>query len=234
MSINTELIAEDLNFINLFKEVYRNNPSNDLPYHNWYHTTTMINRCYEAGLYHDLDYHALKHLCIAALFHDYDHSGGEESDSENIKRALKGIDSFFNVSIMRLTKAPYSREIGNVDKEWIKNIVKITEFPFISHPKTIEQKIIRDADLLQFVEEYPNEMFEGLREEISVSRGETVSRMDMCLGQLEFLLNAQFYTDWGMDLYIHCLRTWMIEVKNKLNEEINREFENKLKSNQGV
>ncbi|WP_413770508.1 hypothetical protein, partial [Vibrio vulnificus] len=54
-----------------------NNPSAGLPYHNERHTNFMMNKVYEAGWITGCSIKDLKILVLAAMFHDFNHSGGE-------------------------------------------------------------------------------------------------------------------------------------------------------------
>jgi hypothetical protein len=162
--------------------VVKNNPARDLPYHNLFHAQCMIENCYDGAQYHNLPYSDTKLLLFAALFHDFDHSGGLHPDSTNIKRALRGIYIY-----TREQPAPI-----------IKACVCCTEYPFVVEPFTIEQRIIRDADLMQF--RYPNwkEMIEvRLKQEMEVKFEKPITPEEMFDGNQNFWRAAKFYTEWG-------------------------------------
>jgi hypothetical protein len=150
----------------------------------------MIENCYDGAQWHDLPYASTRELLIAAMFHDFNHSGGEQLDSVNISRALTGVSTFFK------------EFCGTGYPHLIHICIKCTEYPFVVEPCTIEQRIIRDADLMQF--RYPNwqHMYEAnLKREIEVKIGHPIPDEDMLKGQSKFWADVVFYTDWGLEVY---------------------------------
>ena len=75
-------------------------------------------------------------LGLAALFHDYNHSGGKLKDDENIEIALGELKTYLNI----INKS----DLYN----GIKKIIIATEFPHKDVDLDILQKIIRDADTM--------------------------------------------------------------------------------------
>jgi HD superfamily phosphohydrolase YqeK len=73
-------------------------------------------------------------LGVAALFHDYNHSGGKLTDEENIELAIKGLKKFIKDNSI------------DINEDEIINIIKCTEFPHKDIKLSELQKIIRDAD----------------------------------------------------------------------------------------
>jgi hypothetical protein len=130
-------------------------------------------------------------LGLAALYHDYDHSGGTESDTMNVRRA---IHAFY-------TDCP--RDLTSLQTKQVEACIAVTEYPFVTEPCTIEQKIIRDADLLQILElEWYEHVVLGLRAEFKVG-GKDYSIKDMLQGQLNFLneyVPNKLYTEWAKEL----------------------------------
>lgn len=161
------------------------NRAKELPYHNWYHTMCMVNRCLDGANYHNLPYQSMRALFVAALFHDYNHSGGEEEDSINIFRATTGLK---NCGINR-----------NIDFYEVEELIRVTEYPYVLPPVCIEQRIIRDADLMQgfFIETWEAMIIDGLREEMQVKLKAEITRREMCEGQIAFLRKAVAWSDWG-------------------------------------
>jgi len=75
-------------------------------------------------------------LGIAAIFHDFNHSGGKLKDNDNIMLALKGLKE-------------YLHEEDMMDRyEEIASIIEATEFPHKDIDLDILQMIIRDADTM--------------------------------------------------------------------------------------
>lgn len=160
------------------------NPSNKVPYHNLDHCLTVVKWCGRLAGICSLPANEEKALILAAIFHDFDHTAGEQEDDVNIQRALTGLKRF--------------GEIHRVDEELLNAAIEniqVTQFPFIYTPQTISQKIIRDADLLQSLE--PNRvevLVDGLRKELEVKFKRKIPRGEFCENQVKFLDGLKLYT----------------------------------------
>ncbi len=75
---------------------------------------------------------------IAGLWHDFNHSGGQLSDRENIERAIKWMKSHSNVTL----------NFSQKELDQICNAIRCTEYPFVIEPVTLLDKVLRDADIL--------------------------------------------------------------------------------------
>jgi HD superfamily phosphodiesterase len=140
---------EFLEIIKKFKLEYylnvilTNNNGNTNLYHNFYHTQCVTTNCYKIAIDTDTyEENDIKILLIAALFHDFNHSGGKlKNDSENVKLAIEGFQK-------------YTKE-SKEDTEFICDLIKITEFPYNADNDSklsIRQQILRDADVMQWLE----------------------------------------------------------------------------------
>lgn len=56
---------------------FRNNKGLNLPYHNFYHGLVVTSSCIEAADFYNLEWKDVEKLMVAALFHDFNHSGGK-------------------------------------------------------------------------------------------------------------------------------------------------------------
>lgn len=177
-------LAIKYGFVREFDWVKSWNPYNKLPYHNWFHTCCMVCNCLEAADYYELSFREHNLLGVSALFHDYFHSGGKETDDRNVNKAIEFFESF-------------SRNYVEMDRLQAISTIRITQYPYVDTPSTIEQKIIRDADLMQILEpEWFDHIILGLREEFK-NGGREYSVLDMLKGQLTFISGSAFHTDWG-------------------------------------
>lgn len=162
------------------------NKSADVPYHNSDHILTVTKYCGRLAGMHRVPLESEKALIVAAMFHDFNHSGGTKSDTENVAEAIRAMTEFFDAHPTLLL--PEEREIAI-------QCVECTVFPFIVEPVLEVQKIIRDADLLQSTEvDFEHILCDNLRAEISVTRGEKISRKEFAKGQAAFLNNITMYT----------------------------------------
>ena len=126
-------------------------------------------------------------LILAALLHDVGHSGGYEDDAVNVSRSI-------TLAAKCVTKH-FHRTHFQINHSLLYELIRTTQFPFVVEPESIWQQIIRDADLLQSLEEdWYNMLYENLLGELNNSR--EVSFEAFCEGQYQFMLNAKFYTDW--------------------------------------
>lgn len=122
-----------LHYLKYFIET---NTSNSLPYHNFYHSIVVTH--YVIGsMFHEML--KFKPLVIAALFHDYKHSGGKENDEWNVTTAQNGIKEFMILN----------NEDSNTI-ECVLSIIKATQYPYVTdiEKKLYFESIIRDADLM--------------------------------------------------------------------------------------
>ena len=166
--------------------VAQHNPSNNMPYHNLHHTQGMAVNCYYLGLYAQLPYDDLRALVMAALFHDFGHSGGVSTDAENIQVALVAFRAF-------------AGETGLADAETCKvvRLIEATQFPYVRDIEDELDAIIRDADQLQLtMDGWYTMLFQGLRQEFSHKMG----AMDLpafCALQRKYLPTVKYHSQWG-------------------------------------
>jgi len=161
-----------------FRNVTRNNPSKNLPYHNNQHSYTVALQAVNGGLQHKLDDDQLRILFIAGLYHDWNHTG-TGNENENIARAVAGCLAGM-------------RAAGDSDKDmWtVMFLIYATASNFVVPSKLpLLKAIIRDADLMQNFEfDYPV-FFEGLSEELGFPVTVETTKT--------FLETHLFHTQWG-------------------------------------
>jgi hypothetical protein len=166
-----ELILNAINFLNI------SNPSNFLPYHNIDHLWMVYNYCQKiTDMINNSDVKETE-LFIAALFHDYNHSGGKLTDNFNIDNAIEGVTLFHKAH-------------PEFDLNYVSYLIKCTEYPYsvLDIDLTIEAKILRDADL-SYVFEYISivKLYCGLRKEFNQTL------ILFLNNQFNFLSNINFY-----------------------------------------
>lgn len=203
-------ICIGLNISDQLEFVLGNNPSNDLPYHNLTHTLSMVLCCYEAGTHYNLPLVSLRPLCVAALFHDYDHSGGAQSDSANISNAISG---FLHQNC--LNSFPWYTEYATQ----VPRFIAVTEYPYVLSPVCIEERILRDCDLLSIIyDDWYDRIIIGLGMEMSVKYGRTVTEYEMVKGQIDFLGSVKLFTDWGRSLFFSIYNDRIAFLNSRLSE----------------
>ena len=154
------------------------NPSLNLPYHNNDHCYNVAVDAFDLGeMFPEMNERSLRHLLVAGLFHDYAHTGYSHPDNLNIAAAEKFIkDIALNLKAMDIN-------VGRIIR-----LIRATENP--SPPNrlySLDEKIIRDADLLGWCQEENHEKFLlGL----SIEFEEPVTREST----KKFLSSTQFHT----------------------------------------
>jgi len=172
-----------------FQSVINNARNLKHPYHNFRHMFHVTWLCYDAGEYYFnrrlLDGRQIRNLLIAAMFHDFDHSGRTGNDDLNIELAIRGL----------------KKHLHKIDEPWFHDIctlIKFTEFPhkIKSDSLSLSAQILRDADLSQGLSPvWVQEIIFGLSSEMCVSPIE-VFKM-----QQGFFSNLRFHTDWALSKF---------------------------------
>ena len=174
----------ELGIDDVYSYVMENNNAYNNPYHNNFHLEHVCLFTIEGCEYYEvLDPHK-KLVLTAALFHDFNHSGGRnKNDDDNIKLAIDGFNQFNSKFEM------FSEEECNV----ITNLIKSTRYPYVSECSSLFEKILRDSDILQgpFCQNYINGIVNGLAKEIGIPL------LSMLKGQVDFLKNSKFCTEWA-------------------------------------
>lgn len=178
------ILIKAINFINI-----SNGRSNSCPYHGidhlfevfkMVHNIILNNTIYEYDVNYKLE------LYIAALFHDYAHSGGVLTDDKNIINALEGLYLFHQAN-------PY------FDLSITTEIIKATEYPYSIKDEDIklfEQRLIRDADMCYLFDDLSVvKLYYGLRVEFKKDLNEFYNN------QYNFLNNVQFYNEYYNNLW---------------------------------
>jgi len=170
----------------VFKHIIYNSSSNGLPYHNLNHGMTVLKYYYNAIEYYKFnDEEGIKNMLIAALCHDANHSGGKLKDNFNVIKAK---------TYIRQLSEDCQLEIDfNITDE----ILDATEYPYKIEGKdlTLDQAIIRDADLMQVYEyNWVHQIIYGLSEELNMDF------FDFVDPQINFLNSCEFITDWAKEM----------------------------------
>jgi len=173
-------------FEHVYNYIIDNNIGNNNPYHNnehllfVYENSMMLFDIYrkEYGL-KSIDKNELGY---AALFHDFNHSGGKLKDDENIDLAIKGFNEYVD---------KYNIDINT---ENVSNIIKSTEFPHVDMELNILQKIIRDSDTIGGVSDKWFEIVNSLANEYNKTFLEFIPI------QMGFLDSVKFNLSYSNDL----------------------------------
>lgn len=157
------------------------------PYHNFRHICHVLWLCHQACAYYrnDLSLRERRNLLIAAIFHDFDHTGTTGPDRVNIDRALIALD----------------RHVASEDVEHrndIERLIIATEYPYVVPSENLDLmvQILRDADLSQaFSVAWIQQVVFGLAQEWKMSP------IDVLKKQKLFLRNLRYHTKWAQTLF---------------------------------
>lgn len=188
LGVDARLIAASLGVEVALDYVETHNPSGKLPYHCNVHQYLVAVGAYR--LLHvnapRVDKREAAELFVAGLFHDYNHSGGTESDDINIQRA---VDAFIEFT----PQLP-----PHLSEPAIIALIRSTEWPWKDEHYHRHQDVLRDADILASAEACGVYMpITGLPKELEHKIGKLLSPKEMFEGQRDFLSNIRLNTDEG-------------------------------------
>jgi hypothetical protein len=197
MILNEKEIYEG-NLIKYFQTIFTQAKNVNHPYHNFRHMMHVTWLCYNSCFFYTerLDKRDRRNLLVAALFHDFDHSGSTGPDIKNIELALKG----FKAHILP-EDVPFHNEI--------ETIIQATEYPYRDESTALALccQIIRDADLSQsLTPAWLQQVIFGLSAEWKKTPVEVLK------SQPNFHNNLKFCTEWAR-------KTWPQDQINKKIEE---------------
>lgn len=182
---NEFMLLTDGEIDNIFYEAKTYILENNLvenDYHNNEHMVNVFNNAMILFNHYKDEYKLIPYnkllLGLAALFHDFNHSGGKLKDSENIELALVALKEF----LVTINKSDLYDDI--------KNIIIATEFPHLDIDLDILQKIIRDADTMGGIIEGWKSVVTNLASEYNKTLVEFIP------SQIKFLDTVKFNTDY--------------------------------------
>ncbi|HOX21756.1 MAG TPA: hypothetical protein PKZ02_02170 [Candidatus Paceibacterota bacterium] len=183
---NREQLYEG-DLVHYFQAVFFNAQNLTNPYHNFRHMFHTLWLCYQACVFYkrELTPREMRNLLIAAMFHDFDHSGMMGNDDLNIERAIRGLE----------------KHLAQRDKAYFDDICEIiwaTEFPHKSPSKSLPllAQIIRDANVAQgFSVAWIQQVIFGLAKEWGKKPIEIIA------GQCPFLSHLDFVTEWAQQTF---------------------------------
>lgn len=157
------------------------------PYHNFRHMLHVTRLCYLAcEFYADvLTKRKMRDLLIAAMFHDFDHTGKAGPDSVNIERALLALGKYL---------LPEDR----VSFGEIQSLVQLSQYPYLLSSDKVgpSAQILRDADVAQAINPaWIQQVVFGLAAEWGKNPIEVLNM------QVGFHSNINFVTKWAQGMF---------------------------------
>jgi hypothetical protein len=190
-----------------FKEVFTTAQNVNHPYHNFRHMMHVFVMCYSAAEYYreSLTKTEIRNLLIAALYHDFNHTGKKVTDSVNIALSLDALKNKILPSDL-------------IEYLHIENIILATEFPHKTPESdlSLSQKIICDVDVSQALTDvWVQQVVFGLSKEWGTSALEVLKT------QSKFLSEISFYTNWASEMFPKDLISQKIDEANELTKILN-------------
>lgn len=170
-----------------------------LPYHNLRHMLHVMWSTYNGAEFYAIKGRTLRNMLIAALFHDYGHTGTTKDDAVNINIALVGLNQFIEEQ-----DKPYLAEI--------QLLIEATAMPHFHIENTEEnlpQLILRDADITYSLEDvWIQTVNFGLNFEMNISTESILKFQEKFLTDI-LVLN----TDWAKEKYGSKVKSRIEETK---------------------
>lgn len=180
-------ICDELGVVGAYDHVRDHNPSNDLPYHNWRHINHVVVNTSRGACYHQLPEAQHRDLAVAALFHDYDHSGGVTDDVRNVSRACEGFLQWYR-----------TQPAHCCDADHVLTLIRSTQTPLAVPLEQLSQCIMRDADLMENgLDTWHEQIMNGVRYELEVKLQRPITYEQMLAMQLEYHAGVTWNTQWG-------------------------------------
>lgn len=173
-------------------------PNICMPYHNLRHMTHVLWEAYDGGVHMGLNKEEMRILLIAALMHDYDHTGIKGNDSVNIDRAIRALDKF----------------ALDEDREFlieIRSTIRATQYPYTDEAFTPNQLLLRDADQSQTFSLVWMQSLLGLSQEMGISFKNILEM------QGPFMKSLKFHTLWGENKFVPLIPMHLSRVDKHLD-----------------
>lgn len=163
---------------------YKLEDMQEIVYHDHNHIFAVVINANKIAIQMNLPKEERQILFIAALFHDYGHSYGRETDTYNITNAISELYAM-QTSYAWLLDVPHHIIDAAADA------ILCTIYPFRIRPKTTVECILRDADLTMSLEPDAEVFAEGLQNEIRRKHPDVVITKET---MAQFAKEQRFYT----------------------------------------
>jgi len=117
------------------------NESINLPYHNLYHTLVVSNSVLEACQFYNISKEETDASVCAGLFHDFNHSGGKQTDTWNVNTAIEAYNK-------------WNSQTNKFKDNLVESLILSTKYPYEKEQSelTLLECIMRDADMSQLLQ----------------------------------------------------------------------------------
>ncbi len=195
----------DGDMVHYYKEVMKA-PNANAPYHNVRHMLHIFWETYDGCVQMGLGKREMRNLLIAAMMHDYNHTGIKNDDQVNLDRAIRGLDA---IALKQ-------------DREHLLDIrqaIMATKYPYGPESYTPNQLILRDADQSQtFSAVWVHSILYGLGSEMEMTFEQMLHL------QKPFLEGLKFHTPWGINKFKPLIQP-RLKVVSEMIELLNEPME---------
>ncbi len=191
------VLRESENFI---REYFQKNMPAQYSFHNFDHTAQVVHSAYLIGEREGLSTQDMHLLKIAAWFHD---TGYTEGGMGHEARSVLVAENFL--------KGKLSEEHIMV----IKDIIMATKMP--QSPKTLNERIICDADLAHLGNEHFWERNDLLKAEMEAN-GIKMNKNEWLQFEINFIANHHYHTDSGRYLFENNKQLFLKQLYYELNK----------------
>ena len=167
-------------------------------YHGIAHSLQVALNCYEGALHQHFTTREKKMALVAGLYHDANHTQGEQCDASNIHFALASLRSAND-------HCPEHQRFKPEELQVMVEAIRLTEYPYkVKDTKHPLGRLLRDADAMTLYTEDPDlllDLFQGLINEINTPLGwrtnQGATMEEFCQRQSEFVTRQQWNTQWA-------------------------------------
>lgn len=157
--------------------------SSSFIYHNFDHTSDVVTAVKKLSEQEDLTEQELEMLLVAAWFHDTGYIEGFENHEEK------------SVKIATAFLTDKGKSDGYINQ--VNTLIRATLYCY--EPKTLLEKIIKDADFYHFATENYNDKCELLRGEWKIIKQKQTSDLEWAQENLKMLTQChEYYTDYAI------------------------------------
>lgn len=191
-----EIINKSIEYIS---NLYSKADNKKLLFHNLYHALEVQNNIIEIGEHSGLTAKEILLLRLAAIFHD---TGWIENKEDHESRSALIAERFLS-----------KNGISDSDIKTISDLIKITDISLT--PKTLLEKVIRDADILHVGRKGFNKKSQLLRSEKELNLNKYFNDKHWLEKNIEFLEANHFFTDYAKQRYQSEKEKNILKLKNK-------------------
>lgn len=168
------------------KNIYREKSKEfNYLYHNWEHSENVMKEAIRIAKYCGLNDLKIENIAIAALFHDVGYEKGLEHHE---KRGAEIAEKYLQ-----------SKNLSQNRIDSIKKLILATKVFTI--PDSIEEMVIKDADLCHLGKPYFFRNYYNLQEELNSVFKLNIKDKEWCESTIDFLNKQEYYTSFAKKNY---------------------------------